>query len=215
MRVEDVMTRDVATVGPETSLKQVARELVRRRISGMSVLDDHGQIVGVVSEGDVIAKERRASERGGPLARLLHGVDHAAELKRDARTAREAMTAPAITIEAFWSVASAAQMMLDSAVNRLPVVRQGHLVGIVTRADLVRAFARSDEEIAREIREQVALQEAIWLDDGKVDVRVDAGETTLEGSVRRRGDAEVLPKIVAAVPGVVGVRSELTWAEED
>ncbi len=215
MRVEDVMTRDVATVGPETSLKQVARELVRRRISGMSVLDDHGQIVGVVSEGDVIAKERRASERGGPLARLLHGVDHAAELKLDARTAREAMTAPAITIEAFWSVASAAQMMLDSAVNRLPVVRQGHLVGIVTRADLVRAFARSDEEIAREIREQVALQEAIWLDDGKVDVRVDAGETTLEGSVRRRGDAEVLPKIVAAVPGVVGVRSELTWAEED
>jgi CBS domain-containing protein len=214
MRVEEVMTRDVATVGPDTSLKQVARELVRRAISGMPVVDDRGRVVGVVSEADVLVKERREPDHGGALGRLLHGVDHLSELKLDARTAGEAMTSPAITIEGFWSVATAAQMMLDHAVNRLPVVRQGDLVGIVTRADLVRAFARSDEEIAREIREQVALQEAMWLETGAVEVQVDAGETTLAGNLRRRSDAEVLPKIVARVPGVVGVRSQLTWSED-
>jgi CBS domain-containing protein len=214
MRVEDVMTRDVAAVGPGTSLKQVARELVRRRVSGMPVVDDHGRVVGVVSEADVLVKERGDSDQGGALARLLHGVDHAQELKLDARTAGEAMTSPAITIEGFWSVATAAQLMLDRAVNRLPVVQRGRLVGIVTRADLVRAFARSDDDVAQEIREQLALQEALWLDSGVVEVRVDAGETTLAGEVRRRSEAEVLPRIVATVPGVIGVHSQLTWSED-
>jgi CBS domain-containing protein len=91
--------------------------------------------------------------------------------------------------------------MLDHSVNRLPVVQGGRLVGIVTRADLIRAFARSDEEIVREVRETVALQEAMSFDRGPVKVRVEAGEATLTGSVRRRTDAEILPKIVAKVPG--------------
>jgi osmotically-inducible protein OsmY len=105
--------------------------------------------------------------------------------------------------------------MLERSVNRLPVVHDGRLVGIVTRADLVRAFARSDEEIAGEIRKQVALQEGLWLDEGNVEVQVAAGETTLTGSVRRRTDAEVLPKVIEKVPGVVSVRSELSWSADE
>jgi CBS-domain-containing membrane protein len=216
MRVRDVMTRDVATVAPDTSLKDVARELVARGISGVPVVDEDGRVVGVVSEADVLAKERREPEDdGGGLARFVHRQDPNARSKRDARLAGEAMTSPAITIEPFWTIPSAAQIMLDRSINRLPVVQDGRLVGIVTRADLVRAFARSDEEIALEIREQVALQEALWLEDGSVDVVVQAGETTLTGSVRRRADAEVLPQIVAKVPGVVTVHSNLTWSEEE
>jgi CBS domain-containing protein len=215
MRVEEVMTRDVATVAPDTPLKDVARELVQRGISGLPVVDADGNVVGVVSEADVLAKERRPSENGGGLSRLRHRVDEGEQNKFTARLAREAMTSPAITIEPYWTIPSAAQIMLDRSVNRLPVVHQGRLIGIVTRADLVRAFARSDEEIAREIHEQVALQEALWLEDGTIDVVVDRGETTLTGGVRRRTDAEVLPKIVAKVPGVVSVRSNLTWADDE
>jgi CBS domain-containing protein len=210
------MTRDVATVAPETSLKDVARELVARGISGVPVVDADGRVVGVVSEADVLVKERRApEENGGALARFVHRPDPDARSKLDARLAGEAMTSPAITIEPFWTIPSAAQIMLDRSINRLPVVHNGRLVGIVTRADLVRAFARSDDEIAREIREQVTLQEALWLEDGKIDVVVQAGETTLTGSVRRRADAEVLPQIVAKVPGVVTVHSNISWAEDE
>jgi CBS domain-containing protein len=201
VRVKDVMTRDVVTVTPDTSLKDVARKLVELGISGTPVVDDDGSIVGVISEADLLTKERREPEDGGALARLMRRADPAEKAKYAARTAREAMTSPAITIEGYWTIPTAAQVMLDRSVNRLPVVRQGRLVGVVTRADLVRAFARSDEEIAREVREQITLQDGMWLGNRTADVRVEAGETALTGSVRRRRDAELLPKIVAAVPG--------------
>jgi len=214
VRVKDVMTRDVVTVTPDTSLKDVARKLVELGISGTPVVDDDGSIVGVISEADLLTKERREPEDGGALARLMRRADPAEKAKYAARTAREAMTSPAITIEGYWTIPTAAQVMLDRSVNRLPVVRQGRLVGVVTRADLVRAFARSDEEIAREVREQIA-PDAMWLGNGTVGVRVEGGETALTGGMRRRRDAELLPKIVAAVPGVVGVRSELTRTEDE
>jgi CBS domain-containing protein len=216
MRVKDVMTSEVATVRPDTPLKEVARELIERGISGMPVVDDEGQVVGVISETDLVVKERgEPRERGGALASLLHRVDPDNQLKLAARVAGEAMTSPAITIESFWPVSVAAKRMLDSAVDRLPVVKQGRLIGIVTRADLVRAFARSDEEITRDVREQVALQQALWPDGGRVEVQVGAGETTLTGKVRHRSQAEALPKLLARVPGVVTVRSELAWSKDD
>jgi CBS domain-containing protein len=209
------MTRDVVTVRPETSLKEVARTLVELGISGMPVVDADGVVVGVISEADVLAKERREPEDGGAIARLLHRGESEVKVKLAARVAGEAMTSPAITIEPYWTIPSAAQMMLDRAVNRLPVVQQRRLVGIVTRADLVRAFARTDEEIAEDIRERITLQEAMSWDRGPVEVTVEAGETTLTGSVRRRTDAEILPKIVASVPGVVGVRADLAWIDDE
>jgi CBS domain-containing protein len=216
MRVADVMTRDVATVRPDTPLKDVARELIERGISGMPVVDDEGRVVGVISETDLVMKERaEPRERGGVLAALLHRGDPDEQLKLAASVAGEAMTSPAITIESYWPVTVAAKRMLDSAVDRIPVVRQERLIGIITRADLVRAFARSDEEIAHDVREQLALQEALWPDGGKVKAQVGAGETTLTGNVRRRSEAETLPKLIAKVPGVVTVRSELTWSEDD
>jgi CBS domain-containing protein len=215
MRVQDVMTCDVATGAPGTSLKDVARLLVARGISGLPVVGNDGEVVGVVSEADVLAKERPAPEEVGALERLVHRADPVAEAKGAARTAGEAMTSPAITIEPFWTIPTAAQIMLERGVNRLPVVHQGRLVGIVTRADLVRAFARTDEEIVREIRDQVALQEELGLENGAFDVQVHAGETTIAGNVRTRTEAEILPKLVAKVPGVVSVRSELTWTDDE
>jgi CBS domain-containing protein len=213
MRIQDIMTTDVVTATPETSLKELARELVERGISGMPVVEADGSVVGVISETDVIAKER-PEPYDGRMARLLGRIDFEAQAKREARLVGETMSSPAITIEPFWTIPGAAELMRVHAVNRLPVIRQGRLVGLVTRADLVRAFARSDEEIAADIRDYLTFQDGLWNGDGSVQVDVTGGETTLNGKVRRRADAEVLPKLVAKVPGVVGVHSTLTWTED-
>ena len=214
MRVEDVMSVDVATVRPETSLKDAAQELSGHAISGMPVVDDDGRIRGVISEADVLAKEQSEPEDdAGFMARLL-GRDERRDSRRfAARLVSDAMTSPAITIERYWPVSVAARRMLEHGVNRLPVVQQGRLVGIVTRADLVRAFARPDEQIVEDIRDMIALQQELWADEQPVEVRIDAGEVTLAGQVRNRDETDVLCKMVRTVPGVVGVRTDLTWSE--
>ena len=215
MRVEDIMTTDVITVEPGTTLKEVATRLIERGISGVPVVEGD-EVVGVVSEADLLVKERSGPrERGGLLRRLLDRPAAVEELKLEARLAGEAMTAPAITVPAYWSVAGTAERMLTEGINRLPVVSQGRLVGIVTRADLVRAFARSDAEIERELQEQITLEQQLVYDRNAVAVHVRDGETTLSGRVDRRSLAELLPRIVARVPGVVRVQSELTWDEDD
>ena len=143
------MTTDVVTVTPETSLKEVAQLLVANRIAGVPVCDVDGEVVGVVSEADVLWKELGLPETaGGFLDRILESAYGNTE-RASALTAAEAMTSPAITIAPDSAVARAAELMIEHRVNRLPVVAGGRLVGIVARADLVRAFTRSDEEIER------------------------------------------------------------------
>ena len=86
------------------------------------------------------------------------------------------------------------------------------LIGIVTRADLVRAFVRSDEEIAREIRDDV-IRRTLWLEPDPIEVAVHDGEVRLSGEVETKGDAELIPSFVQRVPGVVSVLSKLRWRE--
>jgi CBS domain-containing protein len=214
MKVADVMTVDVLTVSKETSLREVAALLMERRISGLPVVDE-GRVIGVVSEGDILAKERgRLAERRGLFGVLL--TDRAtAELKLEARTAEAAMTSPALTIGPDRSVAEAAGTMVDKGVNRLPVVNaDGELLGIVTRADLVRAFVRTDSELSAEICQDV-LVKMLWIPPGSVEVAVDEGVVTLKGEVENRATAEMLPGFVRRVPGVVAVRSDVSWEERN
>lgn len=216
MRIEDIMTRDVITVGPDATLKEAARELVARRISGVPVVDDDGRVLGVLSEGDLLYKQRGARERDAGLLGWFVDRHHEAEdAKLDARLVKEAMTSPAITIDAGWSLTSAADRMLSGGVNRLPVVRADRLVGIVTRADIVRAFARSDAEVEQDVTDQLNLYRALWNGGSRIDARVADGAITLTGELRLRSEAEILPKVIAKVPGVVEVTSELTWSEDD
>jgi CBS domain-containing protein len=215
MRIEDIMSRDVVTVRPSATLKEAARLLVCRRISGMPVVDHTGRLVGVLSEGDLLFKQSGERERDRVLGWFVHRGNGAEHAKLDARLVEEAMTSPAITIDAGWSLTSAAERMLADGVNRLPVVRAGRLVGIVTRADIVRAFARTDAEVEQEVREQLKLYRALWNDSARLDARIAGGCVTLTGTLRLRSEAEILPKVIARVPGVVEVTSELTWAEDD
>ena len=212
MKVDSVMTRDVRTVLPETPLKEVAAVLADHRISGVPVVDRDGVVLGVVSEADVLYKERlEPSRRGGLLGLLIAGDGVSTELKLLARTAEEAMTTPAITIGPRRPVAEAAARMLDERVNRLPVVDEdGTLLGIVTRADLVRAFSRSDAEIEHEIRSDVVFR-TMWIAPEQVHVAVADGDVTLRGRVETRTEAELLEELVQRVPGVVSVSADVRW----
>lgn len=212
MRIRDLMTADVVSVTPETSLKDVARLLVEHRISGLPVCDEGARVVGVVSEADILFKERgRAESAGGPLAWLFEDARREEAAKFAARTAGEAMTSPAVTIEPDRPAATAARRMVEQGVNRLPVVsRDGRLLGIVTRADLVRAFTRTDEVIAQEIRDEI-LRQALWAEPGTIEVTVENGEVQLEGELETSSDVIVLEKLVEKTPGVVSVRMQVGY----
>jgi CBS domain-containing protein len=211
VRIEDVMTRDVVSVTPETPLKDVAAVLVERGISGLPVCEADGSVVGVLSEADLLVKQGGSPERSGGLFTWLVETAAAPDLaKLRAHTAGGAMTAPAITVGTHTPVSEAARTMVALGVNRLPVVEDGHLVGIVTRADLVRLFTRSDEEIARDIRQDVVKR--LWIAPERIEVEVEQGEVALRGEVDTEVEAELLVKRIPLVAGVVGVRSDLSWA---
>jgi CBS domain-containing protein len=210
MKVQDVMTTQVATVHSTTSLKEVARLLARRGISGVPVVDDEGGVVGVVSEGDILVKERGPVEESRAFFRFREPAEPAERAKSVAMTAGDAMTSPPIVVGPERPVSVAAKLMLEQSVNRLPVVTHGRLVGIVTRADLVRAFGRSDSQLEREIRTEV-MERALWIPEGMVEVSVDEGAVKLSGVVETETDADVLVRLVQRVPGVVSVASEVGW----
>ena len=215
MRVEDVMTTEVLTVRSETTLKEAAEVLVRKRISGLPVVDAENHVVGVLSEGDIVFKERGEAKKKSLLERWLELPLPDVVSKLEARTAGQAMSAPAVTIGPKRPLTEAANRMVDEAVNRLPVVDDdGKLIGIVTRADLVRAFVRSDEEIAKEIRDDV-IRRTLWIAPDSVEVVVERGEVRLSGEVETKADAELIPAFVQRVPGVVSVLSKLRWPAQN
>lgn len=210
MKVREIMSADVVTIGPEAGIRDVARLLVDAGVSGLPVCGPQRELLGVVSEGDIVLKEGGAR----PKRRRILGRADRAGRKARATTAREAMTSPVVTISPYASVAEAARRMSDSGVKRLPVVKDGALVGIVSRADLVRAFVRSDDEIRREIREDV-LRRTLWLEVPEaVEVDVESGVVKLVGRVESQLDADLLPRLVAGVPGVVAVQSRVIGRAE-
>ena len=213
MKIGELMTPDPVAVGPETPLKDVAAILLEHRISGVPVIGERLEVLGVVSEADIIAKAAGPDTDGPRIISWLLGDRHVDAQKITARTAAEAMGSPAITVGAADTVAEAARLMTEHGIKRLPVVEDGTLIGIVTRTDLVRAFTRSDEEIVEEIRE--LLVETLWLHEPDLDIRVERGEVLLTGKMQRRSDAELLARLARRVPGVVDVRSTLTWAWDD
>jgi CBS domain-containing protein len=202
MNVEDVMTTDVVTVAPDTPLRDVARLLTNHGVSGLPVLDRRGEIVGVISEADLMSSLKAPRERPGRLARLL-GLHR----RRRLATARDAMTERPITIGPDAALPAATKLIVREGVTRLPVVDRGKLVGIVTRADLVRAFARSDDSLARELDE---LLTTFWLPPGAVTFSVSGGEVTLKGELDSKENAEMLEWAVRRIPGVTAVHSALT-----
>jgi CBS domain-containing protein len=206
-RVEQLMSSPAVTVPRDLPLRDVAALLAERRISGVPVVVD-GDVVGVVSEADIVAREQAAELPPSGSRRLLRQRPVPAEKLRTARTAGEAMTSPAITISGWRPASAAAALMVKHGVKRLPVVRHGRLIGVVTRSDLVRAFARSDADLERELRNVV--HRTLWVEPTSVTGSVRDGEATLVGVVDTGLDAELLVHAIWRVPGIVGVDNQLS-----
>ena len=213
MRVQELMTTPALSIGPEASLKEVAKIFVKCGISGLPVCDAQTHVVGVVSEGDILYKEYDAKDVERRPLRWLRGRDSGL-IKSKAQTVREAMTSPPITVSPWASASEAAQLMTEYGVNRLPVVKHDVLVGIVTRTDLVRAFVRSDEEIEREVRDEL-LDRTMWLDRDCVQVDVKRGVVKLAGTLRTRSEVGLLEAMTARIPGVVALTNDMTWNVDD
>jgi CBS domain-containing protein len=209
MKVRDVMTEEVFTVDSDTPLKIVATRMLEYGVSGMPVVDGD-RVLGVISETDVLFKERTAPDRKGLVDWLVHYAEDPPLAKLEARTAGQAMTTPAVTIAPGRSIADAAERMLELSIDRLPVVDGDFLVGIVTRTDLVRAFTRGDEEIERDIREDGILRR-FWLSTATIHITVEEGIVALAGRVASKELADSIVEFAEQTPGVVSVESKLTW----
>ena len=215
MKVRDIMTSDVVTIGAEDSLKDAASILTALGVSGLPVCDVDRNVIGVISEADILYKELDPKERtGGALAWLVDASNGTTIRKARARKVAEAMSTPPMTISPFHLVAEAARVMTEHRINRLPVVKGETLVGIVTRADLVRAFVRSDEEVEREIRDDVIVR-ALCLPSTDLRIEVDGGNVRLAGAVNARSDALLLERLATRVPGVVSLESRVDWNIDD
>ena len=147
MKARDVMTTDVAMANPDTPTSEIAALLLRRGISAIPIVDAGGAPIGMVSEGDLVGRDDNAREarRDWWLALLAEGnplhEDFLANLRTPERRAREIMSAPVVTVEEDTPVAEIARLLAAYRIKRVPVVRDGRMVGIVSRADLLRALA--------------------------------------------------------------------------
>jgi CBS domain-containing protein len=213
-RVRDVMTPEVVTVGEHAAFKEIAATVAEHRVSALPVLDDQGRVAGIVSEADLLLKEEFPE---GPANRhLFRGRRRRMERAKAAgATAAELMTAPAVTVGPDASVAEAARLLHRHRIKRLPVVDPaGPLLGIVSRADLLKVFLRGDAEIAREVRQEVLLR-AMWVDPDTVTVHVRDGVVTLTGQLERRSLIPIAVSLVHGLDGVVDVADRLSFDVDD
>ncbi|MDT0468625.1 CBS domain-containing protein [Streptomyces gibsoniae] len=211
--VSEVMTRDVVTVGPETPFKEITSVLSSHGISAVPVADEDGAPMGLVSEADLLRKQGEQPDMYGAQA-PPSGWPHE-KAKARAENAAGLMTAPVATAHADWPVAQAARAMDRHHVKRLVVVDESeHIVGIVSRLDLLRVFLRPDEEIRDEIRDDV-LKGMLRLGGQEVQVQVHDGVVTLRGEVDKRSTAQIAERLATGVDGVVTVRPLIDYNIDD
>lgn len=210
--VEDVMTRDVVSVAPDASYREVVDALVTSGVSAAPVVDAGGHVVGVVSEADLLHKvEAVGDERH---RRILGGLRRP-DAKAHAAVAADLMTAPAVVVEPATSVVAAARRLETERIKRMPVVdAEGRLVGIVSRRDLLRIHTRPDADIRADVIDNVLLR-TLWIDPLTVEVDVVDGVVVVTGKVESRSLAGLVVYLVAEVAGVVEVIDRLTWELDD
>ena len=209
--VKDVMTTRVVSVGKDASFREMAAALREHRVSAFPVVDADEKVIGVVSEADMLAKEALGSEpqgMPGMITGLLRRKEHA---KARGITAGDLMSSPAVTVTPEDTLEHAAKLMYTRKVKRLPVVDSGaHLVGIISRTDVLSVFDRSDEEIRTEIRDQV-IRDGFTIDPAAFSVIVNDGVVTLGGRPESNDVGHDLVQRIRHVPGVVAIRDRLSY----
>jgi len=212
--VQDVMTRRVIAVAEDAPFKVVLLAMRLNRVNALPVLNAAGEVRGIVSAADLVLKEVKGlTDDRNPLALPHRRRDRR---KAIAEKASQLMTAPAHTIGTQGTVMEAAERMRALQVAQLPVLdeKTGRLVGIVTRSDLLRVYARTDTEIRAEIIGEVAGPIA-GVAPRSLTVAVDQGIVSLHGTVRDRAAARELVRAVERVEGVVRVDERLERVSDE
>ncbi|MFC8419839.1 CBS domain-containing protein [Streptomyces sp. NPDC057236] len=197
--VGEVMTRDVVQARRTTPFEEVVRLLDHHRISGLPVVDADDKVLGVLSGSDLV---RTQAYRDGPVPPL-------------AVTAGDVMSSPAVTVHPEQTVPDAARLMERRGIERLPVIDEAdRLIGIATRRDLLRVFLRTDDDIRRQVTEEIVI-DALKLPSGAVRVSVRDGVVTLDGHVELRSQVPELIHAAWCLDGVVGVVNDLGFRIDD
>jgi CBS domain-containing protein len=217
MRVADVMSPDVITVTPEASIEMAARLLVNHGISGLPVVDDQGNLVGIITERDLILRQK-ARERTPWWKTFFLDAERLARDYRKAQgtTVGEVMTSPVVHVAPDTPIAVAAAILDQLRIGRLPVLAEDRLVGIVSRADLVKALASvpaakpaavSDTDLVRAMRER--LRSEPWVSNRNIAVRAEGGVVGLYGLVESEAERAALETMARSIPGCQGVDTRL------
>jgi CBS domain-containing protein len=209
--VEDVMTTDVVVATRSTTYRELVDLVIERRVGALPVIDEQRRVVGVVSETDLLRKIEYA---GSAQPRLFESRRHHGERRKaTARTAGDLMNAPAVAVSPNLSIAAAARLLDRENIKHL-VVTDGeeHLIGIVSRGDLLRVHLRPDDEIRAEVESGVLAALGIA---GEVTTDVKDGTVTLTGRTERRFTAEIADRMVWQVAGVVDVVSRIGYDYDD
>jgi len=205
--VQEIMTTRVIWVNKDATFREMAVALREHRVSAFPVVDDDHKVIGVVSEADLLTKEALDDEPG-VLAGILHRKDQA---KARGVTAGDLMTATVVAVRPDDTVEHAARLMYDRRVKRLPVTdADGHLVGIISRADVLAVFDRTDHAIHQEITDEVILGE-FMADPSAIQVTVKDGIVTLAGRPETNEAGHDIVRLVRHVQGVVAVRDRLSY----
>jgi CBS domain-containing protein len=221
MRAMDVMVRDVITIGPEDTIADAAKLIAQNDVSALPVLDDEGRLVGIISEGDLMNREEIGTEVHHPW--WIEAVTPAATLatefaKSHGKRVKEVMSDNVITATEETPLAEIAAILERNRIKRVPIMKDGKLVGIVSRSNLVQALASNDAISAerpdsnRVIREEILSrlkQQQSWTDFGSRNVIVNDGRVYLWGLISSEAERKALIALAEGVPGVTQVTDEM------
>ena len=206
--VKDVMTTPVVAVRENASFKEIVSRMRHSRVSAFPVVDREGKVIGVVSEADMLNKEADEASPG-TFASMLRFQDHE---KAAGVTAADLMTSPPATIGPDEAVVDAARLMRDRRIKRLPVTNAtGHLIGVISRADVLSVFLRQDETIRHEVVEET-VRSAFLVRSQPFGVVVHDGIVTLTGCPENDQAGHDLVERLRRIEGVVTVRDKLSYA---
>ncbi len=208
------MTSRVHVARALTPFKRLVQLIEDNKISAVPIVDDEGFPIGIVSESDLLFKERRLeleTEHG-----LLHRRQRRLEMaKAEGVVAAEIMTTPPITIRSDTTLSQAARLMQERNVRRLVAVdERGKIVGIVSRSDLLQVFLRTDDELCDEVLSSI-IPSMLLSTPEAVQVSARWNVVTLSGDVDRKSDAEILSRLTRELDGVVEVIDRLNYRWDD
>lgn len=216
MKAHEIMTTDVTTVGLTTTVKEIATLLVNKRISAVPVVDDEQHVIGIVSESDLFHRAETDTERKRSWwLKVFTDTDVLARdyVKSHGLKAEDIMSRVVTSVHEKADLAEVADILDTHRIRRVPVVKEGKLIGLISRADIVRALIQAEETSAGAKPDDSALQTAIlkeirsqsWLSARSVSVTVKNGVAELWGLVDSEEERKALHVLVEAVDGVQGV----------